>query len=102
MSEIVVEGKILRWGNSFGIRIRSSDLEETDLKPNEEVFVRIEQRSEELELSELPTFRSGAETTAARHDAVLGVARSPDRARDGDDSRDGEPEDDPRGPEGNP
>jgi antitoxin component of MazEF toxin-antitoxin module len=94
VSEIVLEGKILRWGNSFGIRIRSSDLEETNLEPNEEVFVRIDRRNEELEIADLPTFRSGAETTASRHDAALGEARLPDRASDGDDYLDEEPEDD--------
>lgn len=76
MSDIVVEGKILRWGNSFGIRIRKGDLEDSGLQPDEEVLVRIERQPGELGLSGLPTFQSGQETTAERHDAILGESRS--------------------------
>lgn len=92
MADVIVEGKLLRWGNSYGIRIRKDDVEASDLRPGEEVVVRIEDQGGPLELSGLPTFSSGHPDTADRHDAVLGEARSEEHAR-GSDQADNSAED---------
>lgn len=78
MPEAVVEGKILEWGNSYGVRIRKADLERAGLEPGQEVLVRIDATDGEVDLSEVRTFRSGRAETAARHDEVLGDARAQD------------------------
>lgn len=80
VSEVVIEGKLLRWGNSYGVRIRKDDVEASGLQPGEQVVVRIEAEGEEIPLSGLPTFEGGRSDTARRHDALLGEARSGDRA----------------------
>jgi antitoxin component of MazEF toxin-antitoxin module len=76
MGETVVQARILRWGNSYGIRIRKSDLERAGLRPGEEAIVRIETKTDQIDLSTLPRFRSGHTDTSARHDEILGEARS--------------------------
>lgn len=88
MSEVTIEGKLLRWGNSYGIRIKKDDVEASDLHPGEEVVVRIEHGGGRLDLSELPTFSSGHADTGDRHDAVLGEARSDEHARGRSDPAD--------------
>lgn len=81
MADVTIEGKLLRWGNSYGIRIKKDDVEASDLQAGEEVVVRIEHLASRLELGELPTFRSGHAGTAERHDAALGDARSEQHVR---------------------
>lgn len=76
MAEVVVEGKILRWGNSYGVRIRKADLEGAGLEPGQEVVVRIGSQYDAVDVSGVRTFRSGETDTAARHDDVLGEARA--------------------------
>lgn len=93
MGEVTIEGKLLRWGNSYGIRIKKADVEGSDLHPGEEVVVRIEHGGDRLDLSGLPTFSSGHPDTAARHDAALGEARLDEHARGPDD-----PSEDPDDP----
>ncbi len=95
MADVVVEGKILRWGNSFGIRIRKDDLEARDLHPGQEVLVRIEPATTRIDLADLPTFHSGLDDVSERHDAYLaeglmGVLGLPREARDDIDDGDEE------------
>lgn len=71
MTEIVVEGKILEWGNSYGIRIRKADLERSDLQPGDTVSVRIEGGDRPVDLSDLPTLAGGRSDVSRRHDEVL-------------------------------
>jgi antitoxin component of MazEF toxin-antitoxin module len=75
MGEAVVEGKILRWGNSYGVRIRAADVEAADLEPGQQVTVRIEPSGDRLDLADVPTFQGGRSDTARRHDQLLGEAR---------------------------
>lgn len=81
MDDVVIEGKILRWGNSYGIRVKKDELEAGELHPGEEVVVRIERRGGRLDLAGLPTFASGRTDTSARHDDLLGRSRSQEHVR---------------------
>lgn len=74
MSEVVLEGKILAWGNSYGIRIRKADLERSGLGPGDTVAVRIEGAGDRVDLSDLPTFAGGRSDVSRRHDQVLADA----------------------------
>lgn len=71
MPEVIIEGKILEWGNSYGIRIKKRDLEEQGLQPGENITVRIEHASDRIDLSDLPTFTGGRSDVSDRHDAYL-------------------------------
>ncbi len=71
MGDVVVEGKILRWGNSYGIRIKKADLEREDLDLGEEVAVRIEKKGDKVDLSHFPTFSGGRSDVSERHDEYL-------------------------------
>ncbi len=71
MDDVVIEAKVLRWGNSYGIRIKKNDLEASDLHPGEEVVVRIERRDGRIDLSDLPTFAGGRDDVSERHDEYL-------------------------------
>jgi hypothetical protein len=74
--EVVVEGRILEWGNSYGIRIRKADLDRAGLSPGEEATIRIVHSQGPIDLSGLPAWGSGHRDTSRRHDDVLGEARA--------------------------
>ncbi len=73
--DVVVRGRILRWGNSYGIRLRREDLEKAGLSPGSEAVVRVARPSERVDLSSLPTFRGGRDDDSLRHDEILARAR---------------------------
>lgn len=61
-------GKILRWGNSYGIRLSKRDVEEAGLHEGEEVVVDVKAREgEKVPLDWLRTFSLG-EDLSIRHD----------------------------------
>lgn len=78
MSEVIVEGRILAWGNSFGIRIRKEDLERSGLTPGAEVKVRIAPPGGRVDLSHIRFLEGGQPTDSERHDVLLGEARARD------------------------
>jgi len=71
----IIKARILKWGNSYGLRIHKADLERLGLRPGEEALVRLEGRSGPVDLSELPTFKGGRPDDSLRHDELLGEAR---------------------------
>lgn len=85
MSEVVIEGKVLAWGNSYGIRIRKADLEREGLHPGEEVSVRIERSADEVDLSDLPVFSGGRTDVSERHDAYLAQALATELDAEGEE-----------------
>lgn len=78
MNDVIATGRVLEWGNSYGIRVRKSDLERLGLSAGAEVVIRIESRSDRVDLSSLPRFNSGTRDTSERHDEVLAEARFKD------------------------
>ena len=73
---VVVKGRILKWGNSFGIRIRKGELKRLRIRPGAEATVRVDLQGSEIDLSGLPTFRGGGRGDALRHDELLAKARA--------------------------
>lgn len=73
--EIVVGAKVLKWGNSFGIRLRRAELKRAGLTPGSEAIIRLRKKSERVDLSGLPTFRGGEPDDALRHDELLAQVR---------------------------
>lgn len=75
--EAVVKGRLLRWGNSVGVRISRRDARRLRLREGSDVTVRIQSEPSKVDLSVLPVFHGkGAE--AVDHDKILGAARSKD------------------------
>ena len=73
--EVVIKGRVLKWGNSYGIRIRRAELRRAGLVPGAEAVVRLVRRRGRVDLSDLPTFKGGEPDDALRHDELLGRAR---------------------------
>lgn len=73
--EVVVRGRILKWGNSYGIRLRRAEFKRAGLSPGSEAVVRLVKKSERVDLSGLPTFKGGQLDDALRHDELLARAR---------------------------
>ena len=73
--EVVVSGRILKWGNSYGIRLRRAELKKAGFSPGAEVVVRLTKKSERVDLSGLPIFRGGEPDDSLRHDDLLAQAR---------------------------
>ena len=74
MVKAVLKGRVLRWGNSVGVRITKRDARRLDLREGSDVTLRIETKPSKVDLSALPTFR-GDGTEGRDHDKILGEAR---------------------------
>lgn len=72
--EVVVEGRVLRWGNSYGVRISKADLERAGLKEGSKAIVRV--RAGKVDLSHVTFLRGGRARPddSMRHDELLGEA----------------------------
>jgi len=73
--EVVVSGRILKWGNSYGIRLRRAELKKAGFSHGAEAVVRLTKKSERVDLSGLPIFRGGEPDDSLRHDDLLARAR---------------------------
>lgn len=61
--------KVLKWGNSYGIRLSKKDVEELDLKAGDEVVVEVKVTPDErIDVSHLSSFELGG--LAEDHDEV--------------------------------
>lgn len=69
MSDVEVRGKLLEWGNSYGIRISKDDVQRFGLKPNQDVRIRLEIGKKPLRVQDLPSFDLGK--AADRHDELF-------------------------------
>lgn len=66
-SSIIVYAKILKWGNSYGIRITKAQAKRLGLGPGDEVVVEVKARpDEEIDVSHLRSFSMGG--LAREHD----------------------------------
>lgn len=77
MSEAVVKGRLLRWGNSVGVRISRRDVRRLRLREGSDVTLRIESKPSDVDLGPLPVFH-GKGTEGKHHDQILGRGRSQD------------------------
>jgi hypothetical protein len=82
-NEVIIRARILKWGNSYGLRVRKADVKKLGLLPESEAVVRLEKQQGRVDLSGLPTFSGGLPDDSLRHDDLLGRARlkSLDRRR---------------------
>lgn len=65
-----MHAKVLKWGNSYGIRLSKAEAEELGLKAGDEVIVEVKAKpGEKVDLSGLRTFSLGG-NLADEHDAV--------------------------------
>ncbi len=61
--------KVLKWGNSYGIRITKADAERLGLAPGDEVIVEVKAKpGDKIDLSGLPELKLGG--LADHHDEV--------------------------------
>lgn len=61
------DAKILKWGNSYGVRITKADAERLGLEPGDEVLLEIKAKpGDEIDVSDLPSFNLGG--LAEEHD----------------------------------
>lgn len=62
--------KVLKWGNSYGLRLSKDEVEEMGLQEGQEVVVEIKSKpGEKVDLSHLRTFNLGG-SLARDHDEV--------------------------------
>jgi hypothetical protein len=75
VTDVIVRARLLKWGNSMGLRISKHDARRLRLQVGAELVVRIASEPAEVDLSVLRTFRGGGDA-AADHDRILGEARA--------------------------
>ena len=74
-NEVILKARLLKWGNSYGIRLRKADLRKAGLAPGSEAVVRVSKQRGRVDLSALPVFSGGRRDDSVRHDELLGRAR---------------------------
>jgi len=72
--DVVVKGKVLEWGNSFGIRVKKADLLEAGIGPGTEVVLHLAPTLAKIDLSGFPFLRGGKPDDSVRHDELLAQA----------------------------
>lgn len=80
----VVEGRILEWGNSYGIRLRADTVRSLGLEPGDDVTVRIERDQGCVDVSGVRSFEGGRSDVSQRHDEILGEALAEDHTSEED------------------
>ena len=71
MSLVTVKGRLLRWGNSYGLRLSRKDVERLDLQPDKEVEVKVDvSPGRKLRPHEVVSFNLGGDA-ADRHDELF-------------------------------
>jgi len=73
----VLRGKILKWGNSAGVRISRKELAAAGLRIGQETVLRVEGGAPPADLSDWPTFKDPSRTRdlSERHDQYYYDAR---------------------------
>lgn len=70
----VIKAKLLKWGNSYGLRIAKADVERLELHPGEEVEVTVGGRLDKVDISHIRMFHWGG-GGARHHDQIRRRAR---------------------------
>jgi antitoxin component of MazEF toxin-antitoxin module len=74
MSMVTIRAKLLRWGNSYGLRLSRGDVERLHLRPDTTVEMRLDVTpGEKIRATEAVSFRLGGDA-AARHDELFAKA----------------------------
>lgn len=68
-----ITSKILRWGNSYAVRLSKPEAERAGLRPGMEIDVSITHPDEPYDVSDVPTFRPVRRRRDDQTDAELGA-----------------------------
>lgn len=68
MPSRMIRGRILKWGNSFGIRLSKKELAASGARPGQDVSVTFDTKPRRIDLSHWPTFDSGRSDVSKKHD----------------------------------
>lgn len=70
MAKKTVRGRYLRWGHSYGIRLRKKDAERLKVRPGTDVKVTLESEAEPLKPDDMMVV-DGAAGDSLDHDRIL-------------------------------
>lgn len=71
MSLVSVKGRLLRWGNSYGLRLSRREVERLRLRPDTEIEVKVDvSPGKKITVDQLPSFNLGGDA-ADRHDELF-------------------------------
>lgn len=74
MSMVTIKGRLLRWGNSYGLRLSRKDVERLHLRPDSTVEVNVDVTpGDKITVDQLPSFDLGGDA-ADRHDELFARA----------------------------
>ena len=76
MPRVMLRAKLLKWGNSYGVRISKSDVDRLGVRVGDELDVEVLPKRTRVDLSFLRTFRDGG--AGADHDRILDDAAEED------------------------
>lgn len=72
MSRPVIKAKLLKWGNSYGLRVAKADFERLGLQVGDEIEFSVAGRGK-VDVSHIPTFDLGG--IGPQHDEILNKER---------------------------
>ena len=65
-----MKAKLLKWGNSFGLRLSRQDVARLKLRPGAEVEVKVEVAPDGIDVAEVRSFHLGGDA-ADEHDTLF-------------------------------
>lgn len=74
MADLVLTGKLLKWGNSYGLRISKADLarlEKTGTHVGDEMHINVIPKDGKIDVSWMTTFRGGDPFGSRDHDRIV-------------------------------
>lgn len=69
MPRVMLRARLLKWGNSFGVRISKADVERLGVRVGDDLDVEVLPKRGKVDLSFLRTFHDGG--VGADHDRIL-------------------------------
>lgn len=88
--EAVIQGRVLRWGNSYGVRLHKKDAIRMGLEPGRDISLKILPEGKRKQaLARFPLFSDPDPDTSLKHDEYLGEARLARLKRRQDEKRSG-------------
>jgi hypothetical protein len=76
MAKVMLRAKLLRWGNSYGVRISKADVDQLGMHPGDDIDIEVLAKRGKVDLSFLRTLHDGG--AGADHDRILDEALDED------------------------
>lgn len=86
MARLTMTGKLLKWGNSYGVRIAKADVQRAGLQIGDELSI-VTAKPGKVDISHIRTFRSGDPYGSRDHDEILYEAQLEKMLRNGNIDR---------------